>query len=96
MVVSEKGLLRAIKDAYKADGYTVAVDDSGGVEDLILHTPLWTVVIQKDEVPGKILGIITEHLRKLPGPGEAFHDNERQPPVAGGRDKDRCSGIPGL
>lgn len=72
MVVSEKGLLRAMKEAYKADGYTVAVDDGGGIEDLILHTPVWTVVIQKDQAPGKILGLITEHLRKLPQPGEAF------------------------
>lgn len=78
MVVSEKGLLRAMKDAYKADGYTVAVDDGGGIEDLILHTSVWTVIIQKDEVPGKILGLITEHLRKLPQPGEAFRVKKKE------------------
>lgn len=78
MVVSEKGLLRAMKDAYKADGYTVAVDEGGGIEDLILHTPAWTVVIQKDEAPGKILGLITEHLRKLPQPGEAFRVKKKE------------------
>lgn len=78
MVVSEKGLLRAMKDAYKADGYTVAVEEGGGIEDLILHTPVWTVVIQRDEVPGKILGLITEHLRKLPQPGEAFRVKKKE------------------
>lgn len=82
MVVSEKGLFRAIKDAYKAGGYTVAVDDSGGVEDLIIHTSAWTVIIQKDEVPGKILGIITEHLRKLPKPGEAFSVKKKETQTA--------------
>lgn len=78
MVVSEKGLLRAMKDAYKADGYTVAVDDGGGIEDLILHTQAWTVTIEKNEVPGKILGLITEHLRKLPQPGEAFRVKKKE------------------
>lgn len=78
MVISEKGLLRAMKDAYKGDGYTVAVDDSGGIEDLILHTPVWTVIIQKDAAPSKILGLITEHLRKLPQPGEAFRVKKKE------------------
>lgn len=78
MVISEKGLLHAMKDAYKADGYTVAVDDSGGGEDLVLLTPIWTVVIQKNEVPGKILGLITEHLRKLPKPGEAYRVKKKE------------------
>lgn len=78
MVVNEKGLLSAMKDAYKADGYTVAVDDSAGIEDLILLTSDWTVVIQKEEVPGKILGLITEHLRKLPLPGEAFRVKKKE------------------
>lgn len=34
MVVNEKGLLKAMKEAYKLDGYTVAVDEA----DLILKT----------------------------------------------------------
>ena len=34
MVVNEKGLLKAMKEAYKLDGYTVAMDQ----EDLVLKT----------------------------------------------------------
>lgn len=41
MVVNEKGLLKAMKEAYKLDGYTVAVDEA----DLILKTVPWTVVL---------------------------------------------------
>ena len=74
MVVNEKGLLKAMKDAYKTDGYTVAVDEA----DLILKTVTWTVVLHMEEVPSKVLALITEHLRKLPDPGTAYQVKKKE------------------
>lgn len=74
MVVNEKGLLKAMKDAYKTDGYTVAVDEA----DLILKTVPWTVVLHMEEVPSKVLALITEHLRKLPNPGMAYQVKKKE------------------
>lgn len=68
MVVNEKGLLKAMKEAYKLDGYTVAMDQ----EDLVLKTAPWTVIMRKKDAPSKVLGLITEHIRQLPEPGTAY------------------------
>lgn len=78
MVVSEKGLLSAMKDAYKSDGYQVAVDESGGVENMIIHNPMWTVVIMKSELPRKVLGMIAEHVGEIPTVGTAFQVKKKE------------------
>lgn len=57
MVVNEKGLIRAMKEAYKSAGYKVAVDDSGG----------------KSSLPRKVLGMIAEHVGEIPDSGTAYH-----------------------
>ncbi len=73
MVVDEKGLLKAMKAAYKTAGYKVAVDLENGCDKVILSTDMWTVVIDREELPCKVLGMIAEHLREIPEPGTAFH-----------------------
>lgn len=74
MVVNEKGLLKAMKEAYKLDGYTVAVDEA----DLILKTVPWTVVLHMEDAPSKVLDLITEHIRKLPAPGTAYQVKKKE------------------
>lgn len=74
MVVNEKGLLKAMKEAYKLDGYTVAVDEA----DLILKTVTWTVVLHMEDAPSKVLALITEHIRKLPAPGTAYQVKKKE------------------
>lgn len=74
MVVNEKGLLKAMKEAYKLDGYTVAVDEA----DLILKTVQWTVVLHMEDAPSKVLALITEHIRKLPAPGTAYQVKKKE------------------
>lgn len=71
MVVEEKGLLAAMKDAYKTDGYKVAVENSADIENVIISTASWTVVILKKELPRKVLGLIAEHIGEIPNPGTA-------------------------
>lgn len=78
MVVSEKGLMQAMKDAYKEDGYKVAVEDKADIENVIISAPLWTVVIQKSELPRKVLGLIAEHLGEIPFPGTAYQVQKKQ------------------
>lgn len=78
MVIDEKGLLAAMKDAYKTDGYKVAVEDEAGIENVILHTPMWTVVILKKELPRKVLGLIAEHIGEIPQPGTAFQVKKKE------------------
>lgn len=78
MVIDEKGLMRAMKDAYKGAGYKVAVDDSADIENVIISYPTWTVVIQKAELPRKVLGLIAEHVGEIPKPGTAFQVSKKQ------------------
>ena len=78
MVVNEKGLLSAMKDAYKTVGYQVAVDESGGVDNVILHNPMWTAVIMKSELPRKVLGMIVEHIGDIPRVGTAFQVKKKE------------------
>lgn len=78
MVIDEKGLLAAMKDAYKLDGYKVAVEDSAGVENVILSTAVWTVVILKSELPRKVLGLIAEHIGEIPRTGTAYQVKKKE------------------
>lgn len=72
MIVDEKGLIRAMKEAYKSDGYTVAAEDRAGIENITITNYEWTVIIQRDELPRKILGMIAEHIGEIPSPGQAY------------------------
>lgn len=73
MIVSEKALLRAMKEDYRGVGYTVAkryTPTDGSV--LIIQGTGWLVEINWDNVPPKVLALIVEHLKNLPATGEAF------------------------
>ena len=71
MVIKEKGLLRLMKEAWKGSGYTVMVAD-GGDEYLYMSYWGWKVGIRMDAVPRKVLGLLAEHIGKIPVCGEAF------------------------
>ena len=78
MVVDEKGLLAAMKEEYKSLGYKVAADDRSGVENVIISAPLWTVVIRKEDLPRKVLGLIAEHVGEIPEAGTAYQVSKKQ------------------
>lgn len=78
MVIDEKGLLRAMKEAYKTTGYKVAADNSTGVDMLVIGTPLWVAEIEQDNVPRKVLGLIAEHIGTLPMPGQAWQVHKKE------------------
>ena len=77
MVVSESGLLKAMKEAWKSVGYKVANRDSGGVEEIMIGAPGWVVLIEKKNMPRKVLGLIAEHVGQIPEPGEAFQVSKK-------------------
>lgn len=68
MVINEKALISQMKEAYKGGGYTVMVDD--GV--MYLTNGFWLADIDLDNVPGEIMGMFGQHIRKIPADGDAF------------------------
>lgn len=78
MVINEKGLLRAMKEAYRATGYKVAVQNDGEQATVLLAGDGWMVAVQMEHMPRKALGIIAEHLGKIPQPYEAYQVQKDQ------------------
>ena len=72
MIVKEKGLLRLMKEAYKSSGYSVVVAEVHGDDYLYVHRFGWKVGIDLRSVPRKVLGLLAEHIGKLPVCGEAY------------------------
>lgn len=73
MVIKEKGLLRLMKEAYKRGGYNVVIAPVGATECLFVrYSTSWMVGINLLNVPRKVLGLLVEHMGRLPLSGEAF------------------------
>lgn len=78
MVINEAALLRAIREDYRGQGYTVArragsdydCDEDESV--MILTSGDWLAEIEWKNVSPKIIGLIAQHLKGLPSIGEAF------------------------
>lgn len=79
MVIREKGLLKAMKEAYKQDGYKVASLGTEHGSWLLIQGSGWAVEIEAGNVPRKVLGLIVEHLGKLPETDEAFQCRKDAP-----------------
>lgn len=73
MIINESGLVKAMKASYK-DGYHVAAGIIGDQEYMMIvsYGYTWAVAVQRDNVPRKVLGLVAEHLRKIPENGEAY------------------------
>ena len=69
MTFCETGLVRAMKNAYKQDGYTVAGTDYG----LIIAGEMWGVSIHEKMIPNKVKSVIVLHAGKLPDVGKAIN-----------------------
>lgn len=74
MIINESGLLAAMKKAYSGGGYHVASGMVGVRECMLIasYGYSWGVVIHRENVPRKVLGLIAEHIGKLPELEEAF------------------------
>ena len=69
MTFCETGLIRAMKSAYRQEGYTVAGTSSG----LAIVGEMWGASINEKAIPNKIKSIIVLHAGKLPDVGEAIN-----------------------
>lgn len=74
MIINEKGLLKAMKEAYKGGGYTVAAmqEYETVAEKLVIHTGYFLVSVERKHCPNAILGMIVQHSGLLPRVGEAY------------------------
>ena len=68
MIIEEKGLVKAIKAAYRHSGYTVL--NQGG--EVTIYTEGWFVRCLWTKLPRKALAIIVEHMGMIPDDGEAM------------------------
>lgn len=68
MVINEKALLQRMKEAYKNQGYTVAVEDGR----MWINGGFWLIWMDADEVSNEVLSLITLHTRKTLQEHEAY------------------------
>lgn len=62
MIINEKGLCRAMKAAWKAEGYYT----TGNAESISIWAEDWFVQFGTREAPKKALALIVEHMGTLP------------------------------
>ena len=77
MLINEGGLIRAIKRAYKAGGYTVL--NTGN--DVAIYTDHWFAMANRALLPRKVLATIVEHMGMIPErdmPTSIIKDTEPQ------------------
>ena len=82
VIIEEKGLVKAIKAAYRHSGYTVL--NQGG--EVTIYTEGWFVRCLWTKLPRKALAIIVEHMGMIPDDGEAMaieKDDQPQAVMAG-------------
>ena len=68
-MINESALVRAMKREYKGLGY----DITNATDRLYIRGAVWFAELPWASVPGKVLGLIAEHLRGMPAPGETIH-----------------------
>lgn len=69
MTIYDKGLLRAMKAAFRDNGYDLAMTENG----LLIQTGDWGVMIRKDMVPSSIKSLIVLHSGDMPRMNSAIH-----------------------
>lgn len=68
MIIDESGLVRAIKSAYKTDGYCVL--NHG--EQVTIYTDNWYIRCCWNKLPRKVLATIVEHMGMIPDGSNAL------------------------
>ena len=69
MTIYDKGLIRAMKQAYRDGGYDVAVTDHG----VLIQADGWGVEILGEAVPNSVKSLIVLHNGSLPRMDSAVH-----------------------
>ena len=74
MTIYDKGLLHAMKAAFRDNGYDLAMTENG----LLIQTADWGVQIRKDLVPSSIKSLIVLHSGDMPRMNSAIHVNKAE------------------
>lgn len=69
MTIYDKGLIKAMKAAFRDNGYDLAMTENG----LLIQTADWGVQIRKDMVPSSIKSLIVLHSGDMPRMNSAIH-----------------------
>ena len=69
MTIYDKGLIRAMKKAYRDDGYYVAMTDNG----VLIQSDGWGVEIVADAVPNSVKSLIVLHNGSMPRMNSAVY-----------------------
>lgn len=69
MIINEKALIRAMKEAKKAGGYHCHVED----KKTVLHSGGWYVRCLTAMLPRKVLALLVEHMGELPQNGDTWY-----------------------
>ena len=78
--MNEKALVRLMKEAYKGGGVKVWRTEWDYVDLLMVSTGFWAAAMPMEQVPGKVLGLLGEWLRRLPLIDEAYMLRQRTEP----------------
>lgn len=65
-MIDERGLVAAIKDTWRHEGYAVAGYGSGDERVLCLNGASWLAVMPRRTTSRKVLGLLAEHLGDIP------------------------------
>lgn len=65
-MINEKGLVAAMKDAWKETRYSVVAYEENGLERIALHSGAWFVDAPRIHFPRKALALIVEHAGEIP------------------------------
>lgn len=68
MMISEKGLLAAMKKAAKNGGYKMLVDET----TVVFFAPKWYVRLDLESMPRKLAALLVEHTGNLPREGDCL------------------------
>lgn len=74
MIINEKGLVHAIKEAYRADGYNVLNEG----RQVVVYTQDWYIRCDWKGLPRKALATIVEHMGMVPDGADAVSIRMRE------------------
>lgn len=76
MIINEKGIVHAIKDAYRANGYNVLNMDG----QVVVYTEDWYIRCDWKRLPRKALATIVEHMGMVPDSTDAVTIRYKEEP----------------
>ena len=78
-MLDEKGMVAALKEAYKNGGYRVAFAEGR----VMIRAGGWAVELDEEYIRPRVLGTVVEHIGVLPGKPTAYYCKKKMDPGSG-------------